>query len=48
MYIYICIYICIHSFQGNKNIYTLGNSFRRCLLQLHYLHKTNAAKTYTI
>ena len=39
--IYICIYIYIYikGIQGNKNIYVLSNSFRRCLTKRHWLQK---------
>ena len=47
VYVYIYIYIYIYIFKEIK-IPVSSNSFRRCLFQLHYSHKTNTTKTYTI
>ena len=48
MYLFIYMYVLYICIYGKKNIYVLSNSFRRCLFQLHYSHKTNTTKTYTI
>ena len=48
IYIYIYIYVCIYKVFKEIKISVSGNSFRGCLFQLHYSHKTNTTKTCTI